>query len=573
MECHLEQKSPGSISYPAAIIIALLIAWLLPGLVGRDLWKADEPYSFGLVNHILTSGDLVVPDLAGEPFMEKPPLYFISAAASAKFFSRWLEPHDASRMASAWYMLLTFLFIGLAAHELFGKECGILAVLILAGSSGLQITAHKLITDVALLTGFAAALYGLALSRRRAALGGLWLGTGIGIGFLSKGLLAPGVIGLAALTLPLLFRAWRTKNHLIAMLVAAFAALPWLLIWPLALYLRSPELFNEWFWNQNIGRFFGHAHEKDMIRYGHYLSLLPWFALPALPLALTLLWRSRRAWIERHSIQLPLTLFMIMLFVLSMSASDRDLYALPMLLPLSLLAAKGAAMLSRKTAAALSSSSILLFGLLACLLWAGWASLVTGRPALLSAMLYDSRPDYQPGVSLALLVPAAAYSLAWILLTYSRKPSVFQPLISWTSGITLLWGLLMTLWLPWLDAGSGYKHVLTPLRESLPSQYGEIASRGVGESERAMLEYYAGIETKRLEIHPDQDSDLLLIETGGPDQDTRGIPAPSEWRKLWEGKRHVDQKRAKETFALYQRIKARHARTTVQASLGPPLQP
>ena len=287
-----EQKSAGSTSYPVIMIIVILLAWLLPGLIGRDLWKADEPYSFGLVNHIVTSGDLVVPDLAGEPFMEKPPLYYISAAVCAKLFSPWLQPHDAARLASAGYMLLTFLFIGLTARELFGKEYGVLAVLILAGSSGLQITAHKLITDVSLLTGFAAALYGLALSQRRAALGGFWLGTGIGIGFLSKGLLAPGLIGITALVLPILFKPWRSKGYFSALLVAAFAALPWLVIWPLALYHRSPLLFDEWFWNQNIGRFLGHAHEETKINYGYYLSVLPWFALPSFPLAFWALWKK-----------------------------------------------------------------------------------------------------------------------------------------------------------------------------------------------------------------------------------------------------------------------------------------
>jgi hypothetical protein len=50
-----------------------------------------------------------------------------------------------------------------------------------------QITVHKLITDVTLLSGFAAAIYGLALSRRYFALGSFWIGTGIGIGFMSSG--------------------------------------------------------------------------------------------------------------------------------------------------------------------------------------------------------------------------------------------------------------------------------------------------------------------------------------------------------------------------------------------------
>ena len=53
------------------------------GLLGRDPWKPDEAYSFGLVYHILQSGDWVIPTLAQEPFMEKPPLFYLTAALFA----------------------------------------------------------------------------------------------------------------------------------------------------------------------------------------------------------------------------------------------------------------------------------------------------------------------------------------------------------------------------------------------------------------------------------------------------------------------------------------------------------
>jgi len=59
-----------------AAFCALVVAWLLPGLVGHDPWKPDEAYTFGLIFHIRETGDWLVPTLAGEPFVEKPPLYF-----------------------------------------------------------------------------------------------------------------------------------------------------------------------------------------------------------------------------------------------------------------------------------------------------------------------------------------------------------------------------------------------------------------------------------------------------------------------------------------------------------------
>jgi 4-amino-4-deoxy-L-arabinose transferase-like glycosyltransferase len=75
------------------------------GLVGHDPWKPDEAYTFGLVYHILEAGDWLVPTLAGEPFVEKPPLFFWTAALFCKLLAgrfhcttlRALRPVSTSR--------------------------------------------------------------------------------------------------------------------------------------------------------------------------------------------------------------------------------------------------------------------------------------------------------------------------------------------------------------------------------------------------------------------------------------------------------------------------------------------
>ena len=102
----------------ALVLTSLLcIVWLLPGLIGRDPWKPDEAYSFGLVNHVFQTGDWVVPALAEEPFLEKPPLFYITAALFAHAFG-WLMPiHDAARLANIFYLGFAFLFIGLAGES------------------------------------------------------------------------------------------------------------------------------------------------------------------------------------------------------------------------------------------------------------------------------------------------------------------------------------------------------------------------------------------------------------------------------------------------------------------------
>jgi hypothetical protein len=116
----------------------------------------------------------------------------------------------------------------------------------------------------------------------------------------------------------------------------------------------------------------------------------------------------------------------------------------------------------------------------------------------------------------------------------------------------LIWATLMTLWLPWFDSGSGYRSLLSSLRAALPADHGPVASIGLGESERAMLEYYAGVKTRRIEVNNDlKGIDLLLVESGGKQP---ALPDGRTWRLIWEGTR-PGGKKPKEVFRLFRSVK------------------
>src|SRR5438270_7740712 len=164
--------APGSVApkqqpVPLALVWGLAAAWILPGLLGHDPWKPDEAYTFGLIYSALKNGNWLVPMLAQEPFMEKPPLFYWSAAAVAWLLSPPFALHDAARLTTGLYMALTFAFIAGAARELYGANRGWVATLIFMGCLGIVIRSHQMITDISLLTGFALAFYGLALGLRR----------------------------------------------------------------------------------------------------------------------------------------------------------------------------------------------------------------------------------------------------------------------------------------------------------------------------------------------------------------------------------------------------------------------
>ena len=124
--------------------------------------------------------------------------------------------------------------------------------------------------------------------------------------------------------------------------MAVVIALPLVIAWPEALYARSPALFIQWTEAQNLARFFGIEPGSPPVEPLYYLKNLPWFAWPALPLAVWTLWIRARGYhdgLATPGIQLPAIMAVIMLVVLSAAAEPRAIVALPLLVPVSLLAA------------------------------------------------------------------------------------------------------------------------------------------------------------------------------------------------------------------------------------------
>ncbi|HEY6011975.1 MAG TPA: glycosyltransferase family 39 protein, partial [Nitrospirota bacterium] len=448
-------------------------------------------------------------------------------------------------------------------------------LIILIGSTGLQVSSHKLITDNVLLAGLSMAIYGLSLCGRRPVLGGFWLGTGAGVGFMAKGLLVPGILALTVAVLIVGFQSWRRTISLTVRLAAYGAVLPWVVIWPVALYQRSPALFKEWFFFQNLGRFFGVSLVGQKFEYFYYLMLLTWFALPSLPIALWAVWRQKGEWKERKDLQLVLVLFTVILLVLSASSGKRDLYALLLLPPLSLLAGGAAGSLPERAALLMNRIALVLFGTLAVVLWVGWAINLSGAPVFLASRLRHMQPDYTPVFSGPLFAVACMYTILWIFAV-TRSVRYGQTfLLNWTSGIVLVWGLAMTIWLPWFDAGSSLRPQFMSLREHIPEKCRAVMTLYLGESENALLEYYTGVKPhaiipeqseqgmisgvtkgnngKRKNSTDDayQECDWLLIENM---REMTDAPDGLDWKPVFAVRRPIDPAaRPKETFTLLTR--------------------
>ena len=88
--------------------------------------------------------------------------------------------------------------------------------------------------------------------------------------------------------------------------------------------------------------------------------------------------------------------------------------------------------------------------------------------------------------------------------------------------------------------------VAESIRTQLPSG-GCVASRNLGEAQRALFAYFAGLRTEREEAGRGEPCRLLLVQLGRNDIDA---PPPEGMTPLWEGQRRGD---ASEKFVLYRK--------------------
>ena len=112
--------------------------------------------------------------------------------------------------------------------------------------------------------------------------------------------------------------------------------------------------------------------------------------------------------------------------------------------------------------------------------------------------------------------------------------------------MTLVWGMYMTIWLPYLDSRRSYRSVAESLANHLPAGTC-VASHNLGEPQRALLEYFLDVITVRDDSQASNRCDALLVQAARDESDT---PPDSAWEMVWEGRRRGDDT---ERFLLFRR--------------------
>jgi 4-amino-4-deoxy-L-arabinose transferase len=333
------------------IVLALAPLWLI-GMFGRGLWTPDEPREADIAWRMSLQSDRTLPQLAGTPFLEKPPLsYWASAAA----LSLWGDSAAAARAPNLLYAVGVALAIVALALAM---QADVAAAVIAALVAMSALIAYRVIVwlapDACLLAGCALALLGVwsgyrAPAGARKAGGYALMHLGAAIGFMAKS--APGwlVPALALLTLIVWERRWSELRRW--ELYAGFA-LQLLVIGPWVLAVLhsagGSDALRTLFWHNVVGRFTrvagpaaldyttGHPNSPGKYLIELPLYLLPWTLVVAAALARA--WQRARAPDSAGAAwRFALASCLPFLLLLSLAATARDIYAAPALLGFGLL--------------------------------------------------------------------------------------------------------------------------------------------------------------------------------------------------------------------------------------------
>jgi 4-amino-4-deoxy-L-arabinose transferase-like glycosyltransferase len=307
---------------------AFFFFWQLSafGLLG-----ADEPRYAQVAREMLERGDWITPTLGGEPWLEKPPLYYWQAMAAYKIFgvSDWAarlpSAIDATAMAFAVYWFLRRFRPGFALD-------GALAVTCSAAIVGFARAAS---TDMPLAATFTIAMmfwFAWFESGSRAFLAGSYVF--LGLAMLAKGPVAPflalAIVGIFAVTQ----RGWKIVWNSLwvpGILLACLVALPWYVL----VQIRNPQFFRVFILEHNLARFGTNIfHHPEPFWYYIPVTLLGWLPWVAFVVA-SLVWAARK--LRRHDADV-LNIFLLIWMVVvvaffSISQSKLPGYILPAIPP------------------------------------------------------------------------------------------------------------------------------------------------------------------------------------------------------------------------------------------------
>jgi 4-amino-4-deoxy-L-arabinose transferase-like glycosyltransferase len=299
------QNSRRERGYAAWWVSAGIIVCLFGQLGAIGLTGPDEPRYAWIARAMAQTGDWVTPRLYGQPWFEKPILYYWAAAIGFKlhFPAEW-----AARLPSAFAALAAAVAIGWLAAKHYGGKANslespaLLAPLIFASSVAGIGFARAATPDMLFSASLVLAMAAIATAYRHSgalssatdaapeavrsprrdcpalALFGAFLGFGV----LAKGPAAVILAGGAVLLWALATKQWRASFralHPVAIAAFCVVALPWYVLCA----IRNPDFLHVFIWQHNFERYLTPMfhHPQPFWFFGPItlLALVPWTIL------------------------------------------------------------------------------------------------------------------------------------------------------------------------------------------------------------------------------------------------------------------------------------------------------
>ncbi len=212
------------------VLVFASYAGCLSHLGTLGLTGPDEPRYVSIARNMAETGDWVTPRLNGQPWFEKPALYYWAAAGSFRIFG---ENDYAARLLSGFAAMLAGLAMAWVAWRFYSAATTVLVLLLMPTTLGIVVFARAATPDM-LFAGMLAAAMALAAELVVAGnprdMHRLGFGLFLGAATLAKGPAAVVLAGGSMILWTLLTRQWKRALRLAhPVAVAAFlvAAVPW----------------------------------------------------------------------------------------------------------------------------------------------------------------------------------------------------------------------------------------------------------------------------------------------------------------------------------------------------------
>ena len=554
---------------PRIALWLFCLAYLVPGLVGREPWKGEELQVFGQMLALAQGqSSWLHPTVWGQTLPLDAPLAYWMGAWAIGLAPSWLSAGSAARIPFALLLALTMFstwkaayYLGLGARSqpvafAFGGEAkpkdyartiADSATLALIACLGLALLSHEATPMLMQFSFFGCAFLGASALPYHPFKSSMALVVALaGLSFSGAPTLS--VLLATGVACIIFFDKENENTSLLRMYAYALLACA-LGIAAIAHYF---DLFH---WRIS-------STARDWNNWRGLVDLLVWFMWPAWPLVLWTLWQWRRQWLSqnwsRHLV-LPLWFIALALCVAFMTRTEDQ--TLMLVLPsMATLAAFALPTFRRSFSAFIDWFTLIFFTGCAFIIWVIWIAMQTGWPPQPAANVARLAPGFVPSFSVLAFVFALMATAIWAWLVKWRvgrhRQAIWKSLVLPSGGAALCWLLLMSLWLPLLDFARSYVPWVQQIQQTMKVQGGSssdcMMTYGLNVGQMTAFHYHGGFEIKPLDNaeSPQNASCRWLMVDNDSRPELAQVAHIKEWRRIETIKRPANKN---EDVTLYLR--------------------